>query len=136
VGRCGSVGLKGRAKRQVTALQSVERDTSATRILTSAAQLGNRAAKAGCIRRSQVPRAVLHPLWNGVKIVSMAKLTLVYGMRLLPSEEIEEVGEAQVKLKNGRDARVTLHIVEGSKDDIEKQLRQSIDAFFDLYPEI
>jgi hypothetical protein len=26
--------------------------------------------------------------------------------------------------------------VEGSKDDIEKQLRQSIDAFFDLYPEI
>jgi len=66
----------------------------------------------------------------------MAKLTLVYGMRLLPAEEIEEVGEAQIKLKNGREARVTLHIVEGSKEDIEKQLRQSIDAFFDLYPEI
>ena len=57
-------------------------------------------------------------------------------MRLLPAEEVEEVGEAQVKLKNGREARVTLHIVEGSKEDIEKQLRQSIDAFFDLYPEI
>ena len=66
----------------------------------------------------------------------MAKLTLVYGMRLLPSDEIEEVGEAAIKLKSGREARVTLHIVEGSKDDIEKQLRQSIDAFFDLYPEI
>jgi hypothetical protein len=66
----------------------------------------------------------------------MAKLTLVYGMRLLPSEEIEEVGAAQVKLKNGREAAVTLHIVEGSKEDIEKQLRTSIDAFFDLYPEI
>lgn len=66
----------------------------------------------------------------------MAKLTLVYGMRLLPSDEIEEVGDATVKLKNGRDASVTLHIVEGSKEDIEKQLRQSIDAFFDLYPEI
>ena len=66
----------------------------------------------------------------------MAKLTLVYGMRLLPSEEIEQVGEAAVKLKNGREARVTLHIVEGSKEDIEKQLRQSIEAFFDLYPEI
>jgi hypothetical protein len=26
--------------------------------------------------------------------------------------------------------------VEGSKEDIEKQLRTSIDAFFDLYPEI
>lgn len=66
----------------------------------------------------------------------MAKLTLVYGLRLLPSDEIEQVGEAVVKLKNGREARVTLHIVEGSKEDIEKQLRQSIDAFFDLYPEI
>ena len=66
----------------------------------------------------------------------MAKLTLVYGLRLLPSNEIEQVGEAAVKLKNGREARVTLHIVEGSKEDIEKQLRQSIDAFFDLYPEI
>jgi len=66
----------------------------------------------------------------------MAKLTLVYGMRLLPSDEIEQVGEVAVKLKNGREARLTLHIVEGSKEDIEKQLRQSIDAFFDLYPEI
>ena len=70
------------------------------------------------------------------RIDNMAKLTLVYGMRLLPSDEIEEVGQAPVKLKNGREAHVTLHIVEGSKDDIEKQLRQSIDAFFELYPEI
>jgi hypothetical protein len=66
----------------------------------------------------------------------MAKLTLVYGLRLLPSEEIEEVGEAPLKLKNGHHAAVTMHIVEGSKEDIEKQLRTSIDAFFDLYPEI
>jgi len=66
----------------------------------------------------------------------MAKLTLVYGLRLLPADEIEEIGDATVKLKNGREASVTLHIVEGSKEDIEKQLRNSIDAFFDLYPEI
>ena len=71
-----------------------------------------------------------------VRIVSMAKLTLVYGMRLLPSEEIAEVGEGTVKLKNGRETHVTLHIVEGSKEDIEKQLRTSVAAFFDLYPEI
>lgn len=68
--------------------------------------------------------------------MGMAKLTLVYGLRLLPSDEIEEVGDAKVKLKNGREAAITLHIVEGSKDEIEKQLQQSIDAFFDLYPEI
>ncbi|MGB8887554.1 MAG: allantoinase [Candidatus Korobacteraceae bacterium] len=66
----------------------------------------------------------------------MAKLTLVYGMRLLPSEEIAEIGEGTIKLKNGHEAHVTLHLLEGSKDDIEKQLRQSVEAFFDLYPEI
>jgi hypothetical protein len=66
----------------------------------------------------------------------MANLTLVYGMRLLPSEDLAEVGDATVKLKNGRPARVTMHILEGSKDDIEKQLRTSIEAFFDMYPEI
>lgn len=66
----------------------------------------------------------------------MAKLTLVYGMRLLPSEEIEEVGEAPVKLRNGRTAQVTMHVIEGSKREIEAQLQQSIDAFFDIYPEI
>jgi uncharacterized protein YlzI (FlbEa/FlbD family) len=66
----------------------------------------------------------------------MAKLTLVYGMRLLPSEDIEAVGDATVKLSNGREVQVTSHIVEGSKEDIQKQLQLSINAFFDLYPEI
>ena len=66
----------------------------------------------------------------------MAKLTLIYGLRLLPSEEVAEVGAATVKLKNGRESHVALHIIEGSKDEIEKQLRTSIEAFFDLYPEI
>jgi hypothetical protein len=66
----------------------------------------------------------------------MAKLTLIYGLRLLPSEEVAEVGEGTIKLKNGREAHVALYLLEGSKDDIEKQLRQSVEAFFDLYPEI
>jgi hypothetical protein len=66
----------------------------------------------------------------------MANLTLVYGMRLLPSDEVAEVGDAAVKLKNGRDAHVTMHILEGSKEDIEKQLKNSLEAFFDFYPEI
>jgi hypothetical protein len=66
----------------------------------------------------------------------MANLMLVYGMRLLPSEEVSEVGDAVLKLKNGKEARVTMHIVEGSKEEIEAQLRQSTEAFFDFYPEI
>ncbi len=66
----------------------------------------------------------------------MAKLALVYGMRLFPAEELEEVAEAEVRLKNGRKGRVTMHLIEGGKEEIEKTLRQSLDAFFDLYPEI
>ena len=66
----------------------------------------------------------------------MANLTLVYGMRLLPADDVTEVGQAPVKLKNGREAHVTMHVLEGSKEEIEKQLQTSLEAFFDLYPEI
>ena len=31
---------------------------------------------------------------------------------------------------------VALHVLEGSREEIEAQLRMSIDAFFDFYPEI
>jgi hypothetical protein len=31
---------------------------------------------------------------------------------------------------------VTMHVLEGSREQIENQLKQSIDAFFDFYPEI
>ena len=66
----------------------------------------------------------------------MANLTLVYGMRLLPADEVAEVSEASVKLKNGNEAHVTMHILEGSREVIETQLKMSLDAFFDFYPEI
>src|SRR5690348_7118959 len=84
-------------------------------------------------RRQRACRA-----WSGrfCTITPMAKLALVYGLRLLPADEIEELGEAPVRLKNGRDAYVTMHLLEGSKEQIQKQLQTSVDAFFDLYPEI
>ena len=66
----------------------------------------------------------------------MANLVLVYGMRLLPADEIEEIGDAIIKLKNGREARVTMHVLEGSKRASESQLQTSVESFFDLYPEI
>lgn len=66
----------------------------------------------------------------------MANLTLVYGLRLLPADEVAEVGEATIKLKNGREAHVTMHILEGDKEQIENQLKTSLAAFFDFYPEI
>jgi hypothetical protein len=66
----------------------------------------------------------------------MAKLALVYGMRLLPAEEIEEVGEAEIRLKNDKMAHVTMHLLEGGEKEIRAQLEQSLDAFFEFYPEI
>jgi len=66
----------------------------------------------------------------------MANLTLVYGMRLLPADELAEVGDATSKLNNGREAHVTMHVLEGSKEQIEQQLKSSLDAFFDFYPEL
>ncbi|HXN00115.1 MAG TPA: allantoinase [Candidatus Dormibacteraeota bacterium] len=66
----------------------------------------------------------------------MAKLALIYGMRLLPEEDLGELHDARVVLKNGKTARVTMHLIEGSKEEIEKTFHQSIQAFFDIYPEI
>ncbi|MGA8090151.1 MAG: allantoinase [Terracidiphilus sp.] len=66
----------------------------------------------------------------------MANLTLVYGMRLLPEGEVTEINDATLKLANGHEAHVTMHVLEGSRKQIEAQLMQSLDAFFDFYPEI
>ena len=66
----------------------------------------------------------------------MAQLALVYGMRLFPADELDAVQEATVKLKGGRNASITMHLIEGGKEEIERVLRQSIDAFFEMYPEL
>ena len=66
----------------------------------------------------------------------MANLTLIYGLRMLPEGEVTEIQDATLKLANGNAAHVTMHMLEGSREEIEKQLRQSLEAFFDFYPEI
>ncbi|HTC62658.1 MAG TPA: hypothetical protein VK709_07430 [Candidatus Saccharimonadales bacterium] len=66
----------------------------------------------------------------------MANLALVYGMRLIPADELGEVGDATITLKDGRTTRVTMHLIDGSKEQIEETLRQSMEAFFEIYPEI
>jgi hypothetical protein len=66
----------------------------------------------------------------------MANLALIYGMRLLPAEEVAGVGDAPVELKNGNTAQVTMHLLEGTREQIEGQLRQSVEAFFEFFPEI
>ncbi len=67
----------------------------------------------------------------------MPQLALVYGMRLLPAEELESVGDAPVQLKDGKSASVTMHLIEGSTElEIRSQLEQSLDAFFEFYPNL
>ena len=66
----------------------------------------------------------------------MANLTLIYGMRLLPEGEVAEIKDATLKLTNGHQAHVTMHMIEGSRAEIEAQLKRSLEAFFDFYPEI
>jgi len=66
----------------------------------------------------------------------MAKLALVYGMRLFPADDLEEVKGAPVILKGGRAGQITMHLIEGSKKEIETQLRRSVEAFFEMYPEL
>jgi hypothetical protein len=67
----------------------------------------------------------------------MAKLALVYGLRLLPADELESFEEGKIQLKNGKAAAVTMHTIEGSsEEEIKRQLMLSLDAFFDFYPEL
>jgi hypothetical protein len=66
----------------------------------------------------------------------MANLTLVYGLRLLPEGEVKQVEDATLTLVNGNQAHVTMHVLEGSREEIEQQLRRSLDAFFEFFPEI
>jgi len=66
----------------------------------------------------------------------MAGLALVYGLRLLPADELESFEDAKVRLKSGS-ASVTMHTIEGAnEEEIRKQLNLSLDAFFDFYPEL
>ena len=67
----------------------------------------------------------------------MAKLALVYGVRLLPGDELESFEDATILLKNGKTAPVTMHVIEGGTEaEIKGQLMNSLDAFFEFYPEL
>jgi hypothetical protein len=67
----------------------------------------------------------------------MPKLALVYGVRLLPADELDTFDDAAVRLKNGGTASVTMHLIEGgTEEEIKRQLYQSLDAFFEFYPEV
>jgi hypothetical protein len=60
---------------------------------------------------------------------------LIYGMRIFGADEIAEIGRAKVQLNDGSARQVTMHVIEGTRAHIRKQLMESIDAFFELLDE-
>jgi hypothetical protein len=60
---------------------------------------------------------------------------LIYGMRIFRPAQVAAVDDAQVRLSDGSNGRVTMHLIEGTRAQIRRQLIQSIDAFFELLDE-
>ncbi len=58
--------------------------------------------------------------------------SLVYGMRIFDQGSVAGVEDARVSLADGTSGRVTMHLIEGTRVQISRQLMQSIDAFFEL----
>ncbi len=63
------------------------------------------------------------------------KGALVYGMRIFDDAAVNAVEDARVTLNDGLSGRVTMHLIEGTRAQIRRQLMQSIDAFFELLEE-
>jgi hypothetical protein len=60
---------------------------------------------------------------------------LVYGMRIFTAANVAAVEDAEVRLADGTSGRITMHLIEGTRAQIRRQLEQSIEAFFELLDE-
>jgi hypothetical protein len=63
------------------------------------------------------------------------RCVLVYGMRIFPADNVAAVEGAKVSLADGTSGRVTMHLIEGTRTQIRRQLLQSVEAFFELLDE-
>jgi hypothetical protein len=74
---------------------------------------------------------------SGLKLVKGAaeRGALIYGMRLFQPGQPIKINDASVSLNDGASARITMHLLEGTRAQIRRQLIQSIDAFFELLDE-
>jgi hypothetical protein len=60
------------------------------------------------------------------------KSLLVYGLRIFTEEAVAAVDDAHVYFADGTSGRVTMHLIEGTRAEIRRQLMHSLDAFFEL----
>lgn len=63
-------------------------------------------------------------------------LSFIYGMELRPAHDVDSVTDASLTLTDGTTSHITMHLIEGSKEQIKAMLLQSIDAFFELHEEL
>ncbi|MGH7815345.1 MAG: allantoinase [Candidatus Binataceae bacterium] len=61
--------------------------------------------------------------------------SLVYGMRMFGRDGVLRIDPARVTLAGEAAEGVTMHLIEGTRAQIRRQLEQSIDAFFELLDE-
>jgi hypothetical protein len=64
----------------------------------------------------------------------MARYTLVYGLRLVPEGSLTRADEARLELRDGGQAGLTLHTIDGTIPQLRRALDRSLDAFFELLP--
>jgi hypothetical protein len=60
---------------------------------------------------------------------------LIYGMRIFAPGAVIKVENANARLNDGDMRPITMHLIEGTRTQIRRQLLQSIDAFFELLEE-
>lgn len=62
--------------------------------------------------------------------------SFIYGMELRPAHEVDSVSDASLTLTDGSSSHITMHLIEGSREQIKAMLLQSIDAFFELQEDL
>jgi hypothetical protein len=62
--------------------------------------------------------------------------SFIYGLDLRPAHEVDAVTDAQLTLTDGSQSHITMHLIEGTREQIKAMLLQSIDAFFDLQEDL
>ena len=80
-------------------------------------------------------KRIKHSGQSHLKVVQ-PQYTLCYGMRLDPGTAPEQRHpHVPVRLPDGSDGEMSLHVINGSVKEIRAHLLQSIDAFFEIYGE-
>jgi hypothetical protein len=82
-------------------------------------------------------RGEIQPMRRKLKLVKgrQPRNALVYGMRIFAEDNVAAIEAAKVSLADGTSGRVTMHLIEGTRAQIRRQLLQSVEAFFELIDE-